>query len=92
MRVEGVFLKVVLAAIAVALLKLAFFPASGGVHLVQPAFAQTGLIEWKDSRRIVTAGDDGATTYVWDYDEKTKVRKYTVQKGKMSLESFSLDQ
>jgi predicted lipoprotein with Yx(FWY)xxD motif len=91
MELKGWYTKLVLGAIAVALLKLAFFPA-GGEGVVPRAFAQSAAIEWKDSRRIVTAGNEGATTYVWDYDDKTKVRRYTIKGDKLTLESFKLDE
>lgn len=91
MNVRGLYLKVVLTAIAVALLKLAFFaPVGSNVDLVGRAHAGA-LIEWDDSRRIVTTGQDGSTTYVWDYDEKTKVRRYTIKGDKLTLETFRLD-
>jgi len=83
---------VVAAAIAVSLVKLAFFPTARSMDIVPAAYAQGSVIEWKDSPRIVTAGNDGASTYVWDYDEKTKVRKYTARNGKLILETFKLEE
>jgi hypothetical protein len=91
MNVRGLYLKVVLTAIAIALLKLAFFSATGAdADLVGRAHAGS-LIEWEDSRRIVTTGPDGSTTYVWDYDEKTKVRRYMIKGDKLTLETFRLE-
>jgi hypothetical protein len=83
---------VVAAAIAVSLLRLAFFPSARPMGIVPAAYAQGSVIEWKNSPRIVTAGNDGASTYVWDYDEKTKVRKYSVRNGKLTLETFKLEE
>ncbi len=92
MELRGWYTKVVVGAIAVALLKLAFFPAVKAPCIVPNVFAQGSAVEWKDSKRIVTTGNDGATTYVWDYDEKTKVRRYTVKGEKLTLESYKLDE
>jgi len=92
MELKGWFTKVVVGAVAVALLKIAFFPSAAVPPIVPNAFAQGAAIEWKDARRIVTVGNDGATTYVWDYDDKTKVRKYTVKGAKLTLESYRLDE
>lgn len=93
MKINDLYVKVVLGAIAAALVKVAFFPAARPVEIIPQAHAQsTGVIEWKDSRRIVSVGDDGATTYVWDYDDKTKVRRYSIKGGKLVLESFKLDE
>ena len=90
MKLQGLFTKVVFAAIAVALLKLAFFPNSQQTGIVAPAHASS-IIEWNESRRIVTTSNDGATTYVWDYDEKTKVRRYQIKGDKLVLETFKMD-
>ena len=91
MKLQGVFTRVVLAAIAAALLKLAFFPSHQAAPSLVPSAHAAGVVEWDDSRRIVTTSADGATTYVWDYDEKTKVRRYTIKGDKLSLETFKLD-
>jgi hypothetical protein len=81
-----------LAVIAVCLVKVSFFPSAAGPRsLIPSAYADGGVIEWKDAMRIVTAGDNGSTTYVWDYEGKTKVRKYSIQKGKLVLEIYNLE-
>jgi hypothetical protein len=81
-----------LVVIAVCLVKLAFFPSSASQHGIIPsAYADGGVIEWKDAMRIVTAGNDGSTTYVWDYEGKTKVRKYSIVNGKLVLETFFME-
>jgi hypothetical protein len=80
-----------LAVIAVCLLKLAFLGSPGSSAGIIPQAYAGGVIEWKDALRIVTASDDGATTYVWDYDAKTKVRKYTAARGKLTMEIFELE-
>lgn len=90
MKSNGLFLKIVAAVIAAALFKLAFFPEQQNTGLVTPAHAGA-IIEWDDARRIVTTNTDGSVTYVWDYDEKTKVRRYTVKGDKLTLETFKLD-
>jgi hypothetical protein len=84
-------LTIALIIIAVCLAKLAFMPGNSAADLLIPrAFAQGGAIPWQDGNRIVTVGDDGATTYIWDYDDKTKVRKYSVKNDKLTLESIQL--
>lgn len=81
-----------LAVVLVCLLKLAFFSGRpGSVNLVPSAHADNGIVEWNNSLRIVTAGDNGATTYVWDYQGKTSVRKYAIEKGRLTLSVYSLE-
>ena len=75
--------------IAACLVKLAFFPALPGVDLVPPAQAQ-GIVEWNNTLRIVTVGDNGATTYVWDYAGKTSVRKYYLESGELKMKMYEL--
>jgi hypothetical protein len=85
-------LTIALTICAVCLIKLAFLPGKSTADLLIPrAFAQGGAIPWQDGNRIVTVGDDGATTYIWDYEDKTKVRKYSVKNGKLTLESILLE-
>jgi hypothetical protein len=85
------FLTIVLAVIAICLTKLAFFPATHlGDAVIPPAYAQGGVIEWQGGKRIVTSSGDGATTYVWDYDGKTQVRKYSIKDNALVLETFKL--
>ncbi len=87
---ERLYLPVIGAIIATALVKLAFFPASRpGTGLVTPAHAGS-LIEWDDSRRIVTTNEDGSVTYVWDYDTRTRVRRYRIEGDRLVLETFEL--
>ncbi len=78
--------------IAIALLKLAFFSSGEDTIGIVPSVHATGSIpEWKGSSRIVTTSDDGETTYVWDYDAKTEVRKYFIKDGKLHLTTFKID-
>jgi len=92
MRLSVNLYNAALAVAAVCLVKLAFFPAPGGGSGVIPrAEANVGIIEWKDAKRIVTAGQDGAVTYVWDYEGKTRVRKYYIEKNTLKMQSFVMD-
>ncbi|MFH0919697.1 MAG: hypothetical protein V1913_04995 [Fibrobacterota bacterium] len=80
------------AVVLVCLIKIAFFSnRTGNVDLVPSAHADGGIIEWNNSLRIVTSGNDGAATYVWDYQGKTTVRKYLLEKGKLTLSVYTLD-
>ncbi len=91
MKIGGLLPRTVGVAIAVSLLKLAFFPSPRPERgLVPPAHAGA-MIEWDDSRRIVTANEDGSVTYVWDYDKKTQVRRYRIEGDKLVLETFRLE-
>ncbi len=85
-------LEVLCAVIAVALVKLAFFTphAVAAPSIIPEAVAQTGILEWNNGERIVTSGEDGAVTYVWDYVHRTEVRKYSVRGGELVLETFRL--
>lgn len=77
--------------IAISLFKLAFFRNAGdGIQLIPQAHAEGGILEWKGSDRLVTVSADGATTYVWDYDAKTKVRKYSLEGDALKLQIFEL--
>lgn len=78
--------------IAVALVKIAFFPSPDSHKGIIPsAHAAGAIIEWKDSKKIVSTGSDGATTYVWDYEHRTKVRRYRIVGDKLELQTFELD-
>ena len=80
------------AVVLVCLMKLAFFSdRTKSVNLVPSAHADNGIVEWNNTLRIVTTGDNGATTYVWDYQGKTTVRKYTVEKGRLTLAVYSME-
>jgi len=77
---------------AFCLIKLAFFPQQAQVSLVPAAQAQGSALEIsKATERIVTTGDNGAVTYVWDYTAKTSVRKYYIDGGKLKLKVFELE-
>lgn len=92
MSIKNPILTAALAIIALSLFKLAFFPSpSNRQGIIPEVNAQGSVIEWKDAMRIVSSGNDGATTYVWDYEGKTKVRKYSIVKGQLTLETFSLE-
>lgn len=81
----------VCAVIAIALTKIAFWGSSSQtVSLVPSAYAEGGIIEWNDAKRIVTASADGATTYVWDYEHRTKVRKYQIIDDKLELSVYEI--
>ena len=85
-------LYMLLALIAFCLVKLAFFPQQASLSLVPAAHAQGGVVELnKDAERMVSTGDNGAVTYVWDYTAKTQVRKYYIEGGKLKLKVFELD-
>lgn len=75
--------------VAVCLVKLAFFTNLSGVDIVPPAQAQ-GIVEWNNTLRIVTVGDNGATTYVWDYAGKTSVRRYTIEGNELKMKMYEL--
>lgn len=81
---------VILFVILVCLLKLAFFPDQDG-GLIPNAHAQGGMVKLENPLRIVTASEDGATAYVWDFQGKTSVRKYYIKKGKLNLKVYNLD-
>jgi hypothetical protein len=84
-------MQVVAVVIALCLCKLAFFsPKDSTAGLIPQAYAG-GIVEWKEALRIVTSSEDGATTYVWDYEGKTKVRKYSIKGNKLVLEVFDID-
>lgn len=85
-------LEVVCVVMAMALVKLAFFPeVRGNQGFITTAHADGSILEWQGSKRIVTAGEEGATTYVWDYDAKTVVRKYFIEDGTLKMQSFKID-
>ena len=78
--------------IALALIKIAFFPTrSDNPGFIPSAHATGSILEWKGSSRIVTTGSDGATTYVWDYDAKTEVRKYFIKGEKLYVKTYRID-
>lgn len=78
--------------VLVCLVKIAFFNSrSETLSLVPAAHADGGILEWNNSLRIVTSGNNGATTYVWDYQGKTTVRKYAIEKGKLTLAIYTLE-
>jgi hypothetical protein len=93
MKANDLFVKLFAAAIAVSLLKLAFFPSDHqtALQLVSPAQAGAA-VEWKEAKRILTTNEDGSTTYVWDYEDRTKVRKYSVSGNKLTLETYKLEE
>lgn len=75
------------------LVKLAFFnDPTAPINFIPQAHAQGAIVEWNDARRIVTSGSDGATTYVWDYAGKTKVRRYTLKNDKLTMRQFELEE
>ena len=79
--------------IALCLVKLAFFSTSNAPRdLIPGAYADGSIIEWKGSSRIVTTSGDGTTTYVWDYDSKTAVRKYWIEGDSLHMKNFSLSE
>lgn len=81
-----------LALIAFCLVKLAFFPQVSDLSLVSAAHAQAGVVELnKETERMVTTGDNGAVTYVWDYTAKTQVRKYYIENDKLKLKIYELE-
>ena len=82
-------LQVLLAIIAVCLVKIAFLPGEKDVRLVPEAHAG-GILEWKEALRIVTSSDNGAVTYVWDYEGQTRVRKYSIDGDSLRLTSYYL--
>ncbi len=78
--------------ITVCLIKSTFFSGESGDRSIVPSAHATGsILEWQGSNRIVTAGNDGSTTYVWDYDAKTEVRKYFIEKGKLKMQRYKID-
>lgn len=83
--------KGVLVVIAVCLVRIAFFPGHQSEGIVPSAHADGALIEWKDANRIVSTGNDGATTYVWDYENKTRVRKYSIVGDSLKLRTYYLE-
>ncbi len=92
MKRRFTLLEVVCVIAAVALTKLALFPDErGNQGIIPAAFADGAILEWQGSKRIVTAGEDGATTYVWDYDAQTVVRKYFIEDGVLKMRSFKID-
>lgn len=77
--------------IALALIKIAFSPKGiDNRGFVPSAHATGSILEWEGSSRIVTTGNDGATTYVWDYDAKTEVRKYFIKDGKLNVKTYRI--
>jgi len=69
-----------------------FFSDNGNISLIPSAHADGGgIIEWNNSLRIVTTGDDGATTYVWDYEAKTQVRKYYIKRGELKMDVYTIE-
>ena len=84
--------KIIFGVTAVCLVKLAFFSThQSRPALIPPAFAEGSIVEWNDAQRIVTTSDDGATTYVWDYTDRTKVRRYSIEKDALKMQLFELD-
>ncbi|OGS35592.1 MAG: hypothetical protein A2293_01720 [Elusimicrobia bacterium RIFOXYB2_FULL_49_7] len=78
--------------ITLCLVKLAFFsPSNVSLDMVPAAHADGGILEWNNSLRIVTSSADGATTYVWDYQGKTMVRKYSLEGNKLKLQVFEIE-
>jgi len=92
MKLNDWLLKIVLATIALSLFKMAFFPSPQAplLQLVTPAQAGAA-VEWKEAKRILTTNEDGSVTYVWDYEEKTKVRKYAIKGEKLVLETYKIE-
>ncbi len=84
-------LEIAFAVIAICLVKLAFFHnPKEPMSIVPQACAQGSIIEWKGGDRIISASQDGATTYVWDYDNRTEVRKYYIKNGELNLDIIKL--
>ncbi len=91
MKGRFTILEAVCVVIAVLLVKLAFFgDGRGNQGLIPTAHADGSILEWHGSKRIVTSGEDGAATYVWDYDAKTVVRKYFIKDGTLRMQSFKI--
>ena len=86
---KNILIAALFTSVVACLVKLAFFPALPGVDLVPSAQAQ-GIVEWNNTLRIVTVGDNGATTYVWDYAGKTSVRKYTIEGNELKMKMYEL--
>jgi hypothetical protein len=83
--------KSLLAIVVICLVKLAFFPSVKSDGILPSAHAESGgVIEWNNALKIVTAGNDGKTTYVWDYEGKTQVRKYSIEGDSLRLTIFTL--
>ena len=76
---------------AVCLVKIAFFPGVKNEGIIPSAHADGALIEWKDANRIVSTSSDGAATYVWDYEGKTRVRKYSIDGDSLKLKTYFLE-
>ena len=83
-------LTLVLALIAVCLVKIAFFSPAQEASLIPQAHATGAILEWQGSNRIITSGEEGAVTYVWDYDNRTEVRKYSIKDGQLVLDVYKL--
>jgi hypothetical protein len=90
MERRNLLLSALLFVIAACLVKLAFVGPEPRMEIIPQAQAQTGIVEWNNSLKMVTTGDNGATTYVWDYQGKTALRKYYVDNGKLKMKSFEL--
>lgn len=95
MKTPSRFLQALLFVLALCMLKLAFFPEKGErastISLIPQAFAEGGLTPLPlDGNRMVTSGSNGATTYVWDFANKTSVRKYYIEDGQLKMQAFNL--
>jgi len=82
---------VLLFIIAVCLLKIAFFP-NNHASIVPSVSAESGPTEIsKNTEKMITSGENGSVTYVWDYTGKTQVRKYYIQGEKLKLQVFVME-
>jgi hypothetical protein len=83
--------KAALAAAVVCLVKIAFFsPAADSFSLVGKAQASS-LLELNGPARIVSTSEDGATAYVWDFENKTQVRKYVIKGDHLVLTEYKIE-
>ncbi len=77
--------------IAVCLLKITFFP-NNNASIVPAVSAESGPTEIsKNTEKMITSGENGSVTYVWDYTGKTQVRKYYIEGGKLKLKVFDME-
>ena len=85
--VSGFFVAV----LTLSLIKLAFFPSIGNVDIIPSAHAEGAVIEWKESR-IISTGSNGEVVYIWDFKNKTQVRKYSIRDNKLRLQIYDMNE
>ena len=92
MRKANTKLTVLLTVIAICLFKIAFLSDENQNTGIIPSAHASGVAAWDQKNlRMVTSSIDGATTYVWDYEHQTTVRKYSIENSKLVLTSYHLD-